>query len=98
MIVNCPLCYHEHYDAIMHIPDAPLFQLIDAHEKIDSSHFGVLDIVMCKACGHVFNRSFTDHISPHLYDTYVFNNVPIDCSISNKLESMFSEVKRKLKK
>ena len=59
-VARCPVCGGTSLQALVHLPDVPLFchMLVRTAEEATSTPRGSIDLVGCHGCSHVFNRAF----------------------------------------
>ena len=50
--------------------------------------FGEINIVRCKVCGHMFNKSFDQELINKLYTTDFITNSPVSQSMIKSIEFM----------
>ena len=88
MILWCPVCESRLYDAVLEFENVPIFQLLNVDEHATPEYFAPLDIVRCQACGHLYNRAYSEELGKRMYRGEVLSNVPVNFSMTRNLESI----------
>ena len=86
MDVSCPICEATVFDGILRFPRVPIFHIIPPGQSPTDDDFGALDIVRCKACGHLFNRGYSPETGSRIHSGGLLSNEPVSVSMSQGLE------------
>lgn len=86
MLATCPICNFKESETVLTFERAPIFQLVKGVEEVTSDSFARLEIVRCQACGHLYNRAYSQEVGERMYRGDVLSNVPVHISMSKNLE------------
>lgn len=85
MISSCVLCKSKTFIKIFNVKEFPVFPFIKNRKQMT---FGEINIVRCKVCGHMFNKSFDQELINKLYTTDFITNSPVSQSMIKSIEFM----------
>src|SRR5262245_21145390 len=83
----CVVCASKHSQPIFSVKEAPIHPFCPPAALGLEPGFGVLDIVACTGCGHIYNASFNPNRVEELYAANVLTNTPVSDTMLKGLES-----------
>ena len=83
----CVVCASERSQPIFAVKEAPIHPVCPPATLGLEPGFGVLDIVACTGCGHIYNAGFNPNRVDELYAANVLTNTPVSDTMLKGLES-----------
>jgi 2-polyprenyl-3-methyl-5-hydroxy-6-metoxy-1,4-benzoquinol methylase len=83
----CVVCASERSQPIFAVKEAPIHPFCPPATLGLEPGFGVLDIVACTGCGHIYNAGFNPNRVDELYAANVLTNTPVSDTMLKGLES-----------
>jgi SAM-dependent methyltransferase len=84
---RCVGCGASGFVPVLAVPKIPRHHFMPRTRTKSGGDFGELDIVSCKACGHLYNRRFDDRGTESLYAAPIQTNIPVSPAMTGALES-----------
>jgi len=92
----CPICSSKDQEVVYEHEFAPVYQLVHVGDSITDDLFSRLSVVVCRDCGHVFNRSYGAELSRRMYGSVALTNVPVHVSMVDSLRHIASWIGEEL--
>lgn len=87
MIAECPVCSCEDYASVWY-SKSPSLPIVARSNATYDHLFSDIDIVVCDACGHVYNHVFAAEAVDSMYGDVALTNIPVDPTMDKRLEDL----------
>ena len=94
---RCVMCGANEARPVLTVEKAPRHHFRPLAAARRDADFGVLAIVRCGRCGHLYNRSFDDRQTEKLYSAKVLTNAPVSPGMTKGLEDIADSILRRAK-